>query len=183
LPPPQPGHVAGERLRGIARARAAAARVEELKGELRRSEALDIELRAGYQRVSGAPGSTPLFAMAELQFTPGWLWQGRHERAAVVAASSWVAAQSEGPQVVAGEREQVGRRVELARSRSREVGVTLAELERRRRAVEAAGGEHATRYASLLWLQLAKLRAEQAFLDTTAAELSKLLEGDGGGAP
>jgi hypothetical protein len=153
----------------------ASARVEDLKGSLRRSEAFEIDLRGGYYRVLGVSTTAPYFVMASIQFNPGWFWQAPAEAKARQAVSSWVGARSAPRGLSADERGQLEQRLALARSRAVQLSATLNELSRHHEDIKAVPGEQAARYANVLWLQLAALRAERAFVEATATEIVQAL--------
>jgi hypothetical protein len=150
-------------------------RLQEEQARLRRSQALEFEIRAGYYRIFGQPQSLPAFAMATLEFSPGWLWQSPADTRARVAHSAWLKARTAPPTLPPDVRAGLQQALRLTRERGRVLAATLADLEARRAKVESVPGEQSRHYADVMWLQLASLLAEQAYLNTYAATLDQAL--------
>lgn len=151
--------------------------LEEAQARLRRSHALELELRVGYQRTFGHEQKVPLFALGILEFAPGWLWQGPADARARSARKAWVEARSAPAEREPSEdeRRNLQRALELTRARERTLSATLADLEARRAVVERVPGAEARHYADFMSLQLASLLAEQAYLNAYAEELERAL--------
>ncbi len=148
---------------------------QEAQERLRRSQAFELELRAGYYRIFGVEQKLPLFAMASLEISPGWLWQSSAEARARQAHRAWVQARL-APPAPPAELEGQLREVLLAtQRRSQEVAATISDLDARRAKAQAVPGEQAQHFASVMWLQVAKLRAERAYLDEYAAAVLRVL--------
>jgi len=150
-------------------------RLQEAQARLRRSQALEFELRAGYYRIFGQPQTLPAFAMATVEFSPGWLWQAPADARARAAHSAWLKARLAPPTLPPDVRAGLQHALQVTRERARVLGATLADLEARRAIVERVPGEQPRHYADVMGLQLASLLAEQAYLNTYAATLEQAL--------
>ena len=144
---------------------------QDAQARLRRSQALEFELRAGYYRIFGQEQKVPLFAIASLEFSPGWLWQGSTEARAREAHSSWVRARLAPPAPPPEVQAQLREALSANRKRANELVLTMSDLEMRRKTAEAVPGEQAQHFAEVMWLQLARLRANRAYLDEYGIEL------------
>lgn len=150
--------------------------VQRLQGNLRRSQAFEIELRGGYDRIFGRDQKIPAFGLATLSFSPGWFWQGPAEHRARQAHREWISAQGAELALTEEAAAQVRERLEQANQRLATLGSVLADLEKRRAEIANVPGERAKRYGELLWLELATLRAERAFLSEYGRELRGILQ-------
>lgn len=166
-PRPSPAHAA---------ARAASEdRLQEAQARLRRSQALEFELQAGYYRIFGQEQSVPAFAMATVAFSPGWLWQAPADARARAAHGAWLKARTAPPKVPPDVVAALRQTLQVVRERARVLAGTLVDLEARRAVVERVPGEQPRHYADVMGLQLASLLAEQAYLTTYAATLEQAL--------
>jgi hypothetical protein len=145
------------------------------QARLRRSHALEFEIRGGYYRIFGQEQQVPLFAIASLEFSPGWLWQGPADDRARRAHRDWLAARAPRVGPTPEGRTQMSQALTVTRERSRVLDGTLADLEARRVSVKSVPGAEAQRYADVMWLQLSLLRAEQAYLNAYAVALERAL--------
>jgi hypothetical protein len=165
--PPSPSHAA---------ARADGEdRVQEAQARLRRSQALEFEIRAGYYRIFGQTQSVPAFAMATLEFSPGWLWQAPADARARTAHRAWLNARTAQPTLPPEVRAGLQQALQVTRERARVLAATLADLEARRATVERVPGAQPRHYADVMGLQLASLLAEQAYVSTYAKTLEQAL--------
>lgn len=148
--------------------------VEQAESSLRKSQAFEIILRGGYDQIFGVEQKIPVFGLATVRFSPGWFFQGPAEARAARARREWAERRDMAgtPEFVSMLRSQLN----AATSRLGVVQVTLADLESRRELVKGVPGEHAQRYAEFLWLELAELRAERAYLDEQIKELRATLQ-------
>ncbi|RYZ07014.1 MAG: hypothetical protein EOO73_13135 [Myxococcales bacterium] len=148
---------------------------QEAQAKLRRSQALELDIRAGYYRIFGVEQKLPVFAMATLEFSPGWLWQSSAEERARQAHRGWVQAKAAAPAIAPELPGQLRDALAATQRRAQEVASTTTDLEARRVKAQSVPGEHAQHFATVLWLQLAKLRAEQAYLNEYAATLQRTI--------
>ncbi|MFZ5893502.1 MAG: hypothetical protein ACOY0T_20745 [Myxococcota bacterium] len=157
------------------RVAAESARVE---GGVRKSQAFEVVLRGGYDRIFGVDQRVPLFASATLRFSPGWFWQAPAESRAEVAAKEWRARQAQA--ALPAPREFIQRieaRMKVAADRRSDLARTIGELDRRLNDVKAVPGEASQRFAELLWLDIAMLRADEAFVAKQREDLEGILSG------
>jgi hypothetical protein len=154
---------------------------ERAAARVRRSRGWDLSVRGGYDRVFGAREDAPVFAMATLTVSLGWLFQGANDDDAVRARRAW--ARSE----VLGMNDRVEQAVQRLRAtrdaesaRLREVRILLVDMEARMRDIAGIGGDRARSYGDALWFDLVRTRAEHAYLEEHVRELAVLLDESGG---
>jgi hypothetical protein len=170
-----PAEAAPSAPQDLAERAAAEDAAQEAHARLRRSQAVELDIRAGYYRIFGVEQKLPLFAMATLEFSPGWLWQSSAEASARQAHRAWIKARL-APRAPEPELHgQLTDALQATQRRSQEVASTIADLDVRRAKAQGVPGEHAQHFATVMWLQLAKLRAERAYLDEYAAALRRAL--------
>ena len=153
-----------------------AAETARVEGGVRKSHALEIVVRGGYDRIFGVEQRVPLFASATLRFSPGWFWQNSAESRAEAAAAQWRSRQAQAalpaPQQFI---QQLEARLTIAKERRADLTRAITELERRLNDVKAVPGEPSRRFGELLWLDIAALRADEAFVGKQSEELTGLL--------
>jgi hypothetical protein len=141
-----------------------------------RAKGWDVVVRAGYDRIYGVRDQLPLFASVGLVFNFGWFFQGDAARLAESGRRAWADAQMQG----------LDQRVKTALLRARaelradtrrfeETKVLLADLEEQMQSVTNLTGEKVKRYRDYLWFDLAKVRADNAFLKANIQELRSWL--------
>jgi len=173
-PPPSPANSSA----WAARVRAEDA-AQDLQGRLRTSQALNLEIRGGYYKIFGQQERVPAFVIATLEFNPGWLWQSSAEARARAAHTAWVKTKNTIIGLAPEVRTQLQATLQADRDRLTVLNDALSDMERRQASVQAVPGEQAQRYADVLWLELAKLRAEKAYLIAHSSELQTVLGGEG----
>lgn len=171
--PPRPiRQILAERLR-------AEEDVERQAAKLRRAQAWDVNVQAGYDQVFGAQNQTPVFALLSASFNPGLFFQPRADARARAARVEWAGAQVEG----ANQRalRALGDLAALRRSeeaRLREVRALIADLAARHEELGALGGKKVQRYRDQVWFELATARAEEAYLAVHVEDLAALGAGE-----
>lgn len=169
--------LAGEPLSALLQElRAAEDSLEEISAGLRGATAWDVRLRGGYDEVFGVQQDVPLFGTLTVSYNLGGLWQsGANARA------------REGRRLASREEvEGIDRRVDLLlrelrsaraaeQARLREVTVLVTDLEGQLRGIESLQTSQVRRYRDYLMLELARLRAEQAYLTAHVAGLDTFL--------
>ncbi|PTL76927.1 hypothetical protein [Vitiosangium sp. GDMCC 1.1324] len=156
--------------------READARVEEEDGSLRRASAWKMQLRGGYDELLRVPQEVPLFGSLTVSYNLGSLWQpAANARAREGRRSSL-------EEDVAGVSQDVARLLRELRgahaaeeARLREVSVLVADLEGQLKDIQAMETVKVRRYRDYLMLELARLRAEQAWLKAHVAEVGRFL--------
>lgn len=156
--------------------RAAEDALEEISAGLRSATAWDVRLRGGYDEVFDVQQDVPLFGTLTVSYNLGGLWQsGANARA------------REGRRLAAREEvEGIERRVDLLlhelraareaeQARLREVTVLVTDLEGQLRGIESLQTNQVRRYRDYLTLELARLRAEQAYLKAHVEGLDAFL--------
>lgn len=148
---------------------------QAVASRLRRAGALSVTLRGGYDELFGVASDWPIFGSVSLEFSPGWFWQhgldARAERAHAQSVEATVLGQKQSLEAVARRLEaELG----ILRRRSAELGAALADLERRRERVEAAGSRTAREYSEYIWFEAVRLRADDAFLREQVRALEAL---------
>jgi len=161
--------------------RAADDEVEEIAGRLRFASAWDLSVRGAYDKVFDATQTTspPLFGMVMVSYNLGGLFQpaanarareGRRQRAAEDLAG------------VDRRAAELLRQLRAMRSaedmRLRDVAVLTADLEQQLKQVQNLQTARVRRFGELLWFELTRLRAEQAFLQVHLKDLA-VVTGEG----
>jgi hypothetical protein len=154
-------------------------RVERAEASLRRAQAWDVSVQAGYDQVFGAMNQTPVFALLSASLNPGLFWQPKADARARAGRLKWAAAQVEGPNQRA---ERAVRELAALRrgeqARLREVSILVADLSGRLRSLEALGTKQVQRYRDHVWFDLAAAKAEAAYLAAHVQDLGALLGDD-----
>jgi hypothetical protein len=158
--------------------RAADDQVEQIAARLRSATAWDLSLRGAYDRVYDVNQTTsvPLFGMVEVTYNLGGLFQsganarareGRRER------------EAEDLSGVDRRAAELLRQLKAMRSaeetRLREVSVLTADLQQQLEQVRKLQTARVRRFGEVLWFELTRLRAEQAFLKVHVKDLAAVL--------
>jgi hypothetical protein len=123
----------------------------------------------------------PVFGSVSLEFNPGWFWQRSSDERAERAHAESVEADVLGQQQsLAALARQIDAELTTLRRRSAEVKTALADLERRRERLEAAGSSTAREYTEYIWFEAVRLRADDAFLREQVRALEALTRSGGG---
>ena len=152
--------------------------VEQIAGRLRAASAWDVSVRGAYDKVFDITQTTspPIFGMVTVSYNLGGLFQssanarareGRRQRAAEDLAG------------VDRRAAELLRQLRAMRSaeemRLREVTVLTADLAQQLKQVQALQTARVRRFAELLWFELTRMRAEQAFLQVHLKDLAAVL--------
>jgi len=158
--------------------RAADDELEQIAARLRSSTAWDLSLRGAYDHVFDARQTTspPLFGMVMVTYNLGGLFQpaanarareGRRERDAEDLSG------------VDRRAAELVRQLKAMRSaeemRIRDVAVLTTDLAQQLEQVRKLPTARVRRFGELLWFELARLRAEQAFLRVHVKDLAAVL--------
>lgn len=161
----------------LAGLRSADARVEQLSAELRSSAAWRVRLQAGYDELFGVPQGVPLFGLVTISYNLGNLWQ---PAANARAGEGRRRALEEDVQGMVQEVTRLAGELRAAwlaeQARLREVGVLVADLEHQLHELESLETHRVRHYRDYLRLELARLRAEHAWLQAHVQELGRFLE-------
>lgn len=150
-----------------------AAETARVDGSVRKSQAFEVVIRGGYDRIFGVEQRVPVFASATLRFSPGWFWQRSAESRAESAAAEWRSRQGEAALPAPRQFvQQLEARLTIARQRRADLTRAITELKRRLNDVKAVPGEQSRRFSELLWLDTATLRADEAFVTKQIEELT-----------
>ncbi len=156
--------------------RVADARVEELSSGLRRAEAWDVRVRGGYDELFGVRQEVPLFGVLTISYNLGHLWQSKHEAQAREGRRRALEEDVEGvSQEVARMLRELRAAWRTEATRLREVSVLVTDLAGQLGELQAMETGKVRRYRDYLMLELARLRAEQAWLRTHVTELARFL--------
>ncbi|RKH63406.1 hypothetical protein [Corallococcus llansteffanensis] len=154
--------------------------VEALSGTLRRARAWRLSVRGGYDKVFDVAQDVPLFGQLTLGYNLGSLWQGRAN------AQAREGRRQETRDAVDGAPRQVRQLLgelriteQAERARLGEVSALVSDLEGQLREVERLETRQVRRFRDYLLLELARLQAEQAYLDAHLRTLQTLLKGVG----
>lgn len=159
--------------------RAADDEVERISGRLRRTAAWDIRLRGGYDELIDVKQDLPLFGMLTVSYNlGGWaqpVANARARRARLRAAEEDV----EGvPAQVERLLQELRATQRAEEARLREVTVLVGDLEGQLQQVQALETIKVRRFRDYLVLELARLRAEQAWLRAHSEFLATFLQGE-----
>jgi len=147
---------------------------EGYEGRLRRTQAWDVVLRGGYDRLFGVRDQVPLFGIALVSFNPGWFAQHRADHRAQAARTRWSHLDPAGTdQRVLAVLRQFAVIEQAERGRFVQASALLADLEARWHAVAGLEGPHVQVFRDYLWFDLVRLRAEAAYLKAHLAELER----------
>jgi hypothetical protein len=165
--------VGGQDLAGSLRAyRDADREVERIAGGLRRTSAWDLRLHGGLEQVVGpGPAQFPLFALATLTYNLGALRQDKANALAAAGRLAWSGSDLAGGRGM-DELLAEARAIQATeKSRLAEVEVLKRDLEQQLAVVQAVESAQVRRYRDFVWFELARVRAEHAYLDAHVREL------------
>ncbi|WP_426751941.1 hypothetical protein [Myxococcus sp. Y35] len=173
----RPRFEAGAQLESVLKElRAADDQFEEYNGALRRSRAWRVSLRGGYDELIDADQDVPLFGQLTLAYNLGHLWQGsanaRAREGRRRATLDDVAGVPQRITELVAELRAVQRTEE---GRLREVTTLVSDLEGQLQSLEALQTREIRRFRGYLLLELARLRAEQAYLRAHVESLQGFL--------
>jgi hypothetical protein len=147
--------------------------LEKSEAGVREAGAWDFTVRGGYDHIFLANEGRPYFAMGTLTFNLGRLRQSGAERRAEEGRRLWLLRQPEGVTARIGRLLRQLRGVQKAEAgRLQETQILLVDLEQRMKSVQEVGGKKAESYASYLWFDYIRVKAESAYL---AAHLKDLV--------
>jgi hypothetical protein len=162
----------------FARLRGASARKEDAAAGLRQSQAVQLTLRGGYDKLFGVAQDLPVFGQIALELSPGWFWQRAHDERAERAHAELVVADRSRAQVSVGDlRRRLLAELAIVRRREAEVGAVLGDLASRLERLDAESGGSAREYAEYLWFDVVRLRADQALLERQRETLERATGG------
>lgn len=149
----------------FARLRSASARKEDAAAGLRQSQAVQLTLRGGYDKLFGVAQDLPVFGQVALELSPGWFWQRAYDERAERAHAELVVADRSRAELGLGDlRRRLLAELAIVRRRESEVGAVLGDLSSRLERLDAESGGSAREYAEYLWFDVVRLRADQALL-------------------
>ena len=156
--------------------RAADDRVEQESAALRRASAWNVQLRGGYDELFHVRRDVPLFGVLTVSYNLGSPWQ---PAANARAREGRRRALEEDVEGVSQEVARLLRELRAAHgaeeARLREVSVLVSDLEGQLEDIQAMETAKVRRYRDYLVLELARLRAEQAWLRAHVEELGRFL--------
>jgi hypothetical protein len=154
------------RASAFARLRSASARKEDAAAGLRQSQAFQLTLRGGYDKLFGVEQERPYFGQVALELNPGWFWQRGHDERAERAHAELVVADRSRAELSLGDlRRRLVAELAIVRRREAEVGAVLDDLSSRRERLDGDAGGSAREYAEHLWFDVVRLRADKALLE------------------
>jgi hypothetical protein len=150
--------------------------IEQLSGKLRRSSAWGLHLRGGYDELVDVPQKLPLFGMITLSYNLGGWSQGAANERARSARLRASEEDVEGlPQRVERLLQELRSSLSTEEARLREVKSLVDDLESQLRSLQSLETVKVRRFHDYLVLELARLRAEQAWLGAHVDSLRALL--------
>lgn len=151
--------------------------IERLSGKVRRSTAWNITLRGGYDELVNEPREIPLFGMITVSYKLGGLSQSAANGRARSARLKALGEEVEGlPQRVGRLIEQLRASRSAEETRLREVTVLVSDLEGQLQSIQSLETIKIRRFHDYVILELARLRAEQAWLRAHLEALGPLLD-------
>lgn len=171
LPAARDRSVAG----ALARFHRADADVERREAALRRARGLELSVRAGYDSFAATEeGDVPYFAVVSASVNLGVFFQiGPNRRAAAARRRLVEVERSGGPDDATGERLRA--LLEREAARAEDTAALVADLESQLEQLRAVAGESSRRIAQTVWFDLARVRAEHAYLAAHVAALREVL--------
>lgn len=161
----------------LAELRTADARVEQEASALRRSSALSVQLRGGYDELIRLRQDVPFFGTFTVSYNLGALWQGtadtRAQHGRALALEQDVDGVNQDVELLVREL-RAAHSVEEARLR--EVTMLVTDLEQQLEEVKAMETSKVRRYRCYLMLELTRLSAERAWLAAHVAEVGRFLD-------
>ncbi|WP_342374129.1 hypothetical protein NVS55_22300 [Myxococcus stipitatus] len=173
----QPDLPRGQRLESLLEEfRAADDAVEAASAGLRRAKGWELSLRGGYDEVFDLDQDVPLFGQVMLTYDLGHLWQGKANARARDGRRRATKNDVGGmDQQVTELLTELRARHRTEEARLREVSALVTDLEGQLREVETLQTREVRRFRDYLLLELARLRAEQAYLTAHVESLASLL--------
>lgn len=154
------------RTSAFARLRSSSARKEDAAAGLRQSQAIQLTLRGGYDKLFGVEQQQPYFGQVALELNPGWFWQRGHDERAERAHAALVVADRSRAELSLGDlRKRLVTELGIVRRREAEVGAVLEDLSSRLERLDAESGGSAREYAEYLWFDVVRLTADKALLE------------------
>ncbi|WP_044185430.1 hypothetical protein [Hyalangium minutum] len=139
--------------------------IERLSGKVRRSTAWSVTLRGGYDELIDVPQDLPLFGTLTVSYKLGGLSQSAANQRARSARPKALGEEVEGlPQRVERLLEQLRATRSAEQTRLREVTVLIGDLEGQLQSIQSLETSKIRRFHDYVVLELARLRAEQAWL-------------------
>ena len=152
--------------------------MEDAEARLRRAQLVDVSVRAGFDEFldSSVSNPTPYFALISVGISLGALWQGSGNDHAATGRKRLVESGHD-PLGVDATLQNVQTTIDIETKRAEQTAALVGELERQVTALEKIGGDDARRYRLTVWFDLAKARAEAAYLTAHLESLHEVLGG------
>jgi len=152
---------------------AADASVEKHAARLRRLEAFDVSVRAGYDRFLDQDDEAPYFAMVQVGINLGTLFQGGANSRAAAARARMVRDRH----AAVADTTIATLEADLAVDTLRvtQLATLIADLESQMATIARLGGDDGRRYKQTLWFELVKAKADHAYAQAHVASLHQVL--------
>lgn len=156
--------------------RAADADMERYEAKLRRSQAIDVSVRAGIDEFFTQETATPFFAVFQVNVNLGILFQGNaNDRAAAGRKRMVESGRGLG---VEGTVDQLRATIDIESKRAHETKALVTELERQLEALNKIGGEESKRYRQTVWFEWVKAKAQLAYLTAHVESIQEVIGAD-----
>ncbi len=129
-------------------------------------------------RDTGTDGS-PVFALVQVTFNPGWLLQGSGNARAAAGRRRMVRQERQADEQAAVTR--LRSLLAIESRRAEETGVLAADLAAQHEQMKRIGGENGRRLRDTIWFEWVQARAEHAYFEAHVASLRLILGGDAEG--
>jgi hypothetical protein len=148
--------------------------MQKQEGRLRRLQAFDVSVRAGYDAFTGPidDDENPLFAVVSVGINLGALFQGSGEERAAAGRRRYV--REERSSASEPSVRELRLLAEQEKQRAEQTAVLVEDLERQLADLKDVGGETGRRYRETVWFELVKIKAEHEYHKAYAAGLAEL---------
>jgi hypothetical protein len=149
--------------------------VERYEAKIRRSRALDVSVRVGYQSfLDQSTTTSPYFAVLSVGVNFGVLFQGSANDRAAAGRHTYVRSGRD-PLSMDATAGRLKTLLDDATKRAQETATLEQDLERQIAALDRLGSEEAKRYRQVVWFDWIKTRGERAYHEAYVAALKQVL--------
>lgn len=149
---------------------------EDLSADLRSSTTWDVTVQGGYDQLFQRSAGPPVFGMVTLSYDLGGLWQPAADARAREGLRQWL--ERGGPVADHGFGqllEELEATQKSERARLADVALLVTDLEGQLAQVEALQTVQVRRFRDYLRMELARMRADQAYLEAHLISLGQML--------
>lgn len=149
--------------------------VERYEAKIRRSRALDVSVRVGYQSfLDQSTSSSPYFVVLSVGVNFGVFFQGSANDRAASGRHTYVRSGRD-PLSTDATADRLKALLDNVSKRAQETATLDQDLERQITALDRLGSDDAKRYRQVVWFDWIKTRGERAYHEAYAAALKQVL--------